>query len=325
VPTRAAARPIGTTPTISRRSTISRWGIARASWSAGVCGRPGFTSGRWPTSSISRPPEPCCCTKRLNLILGLKAEDDPYSGVSVLPSARLTWRIDPALSLWASAQKAIRSPTPFDEDPVEELGGKPFLVGNPNFLPGKLNAYEIGARGQPFSRASLSVSVFYNDYDDLRTIEFSPGPAFPLMLGNLLAGHTYGLEAWGDYQAADWWRLSAGVDLLSKHLAFKPGSSQRLGVAQAGDDPPSQASLRSAMNLGRDVTLDTAFRYVSALPDPLVPAYGEMDVSLTWNLTRHLQLGLAGFNLLHDHHLEFAAPQATAVSRTGQAQLRWRF
>jgi hypothetical protein len=50
-----------------------------------------------------------------------------------------------------------------------------------------------------------------------------------------------------------------------------------------------------------------------------------MDVSLTWNLTRHLQLGVAGFNLLHDHHLEFAAPQATAVPRTGQAQLRWRF
>jgi iron complex outermembrane receptor protein len=264
-------------------------------------------------------------TKRLNLILGLKAEDDPYSGVSILPSARLTWRIDPALSLWASAQKAIRSPTPFDEDPVEELGGKPFLVGNPNFQSGKLNAYEIGVRSQPFSRASFSASVFYNDYDDLRTIEFSPGPAFPLMWGNLLGGHTYGLEAWGDFQAADWWRLSAGVDLLSKHLSFKPGSSQLLGVAQAGDDPPSQASLRSAMNLGHDVTLDTSFRYVGALPDPLVPAYGEMDVSLTWNLTRHLQLGLAGFNLLHDHHLEFAAPQATAVPRTGQAQLRWRF
>jgi len=44
-----------------------------------------------------------------------------------------------------------------------------------------------------------------------------------------------------------------------------------------------------------------------------------MDVSLTWNLTPRLQLGLAGFNLLHDHHLEFAAAQATPVPRTAQA------
>ncbi|HLY80242.1 MAG TPA: TonB-dependent receptor [Caulobacteraceae bacterium] len=264
-------------------------------------------------------------TPRLSLILGLKAEDDPYSGVSLLPSVRVSWRVDPQWSLWASAQRAIRSPTPFDEDPVEEVGGKPFLVGNPNFASGTLNAYEIGARGQLFSRLSLSASVFYNDYDNLRTIEFSPGPALPLTWGNLMSGYTEGLEAWGDFQATDWWRLSAGVDVLAKHLSFKPGSSRLLGVAQAGDDPPSQASLRSAMNLGHDVTLDTMFRYVSALPDPLVPSYGEMDVSLTWNLTRHLQLGVAGFNLLHDHHLEFAAPQATEVPRTGQAQLRWRF
>ena len=262
-------------------------------------------------------------TRKVNLILGLKAEDDPYSGVTLLPSARATWRIDPNLSLWASAQKAIRSPTPFDEDPVEEVGGKPFLVGNPNFQSGKLSAYEVGARGQAFTRVNLSLSAFLNDYDDLRTIEFSPGPAFPLMWGNEMRGHTYGLEAWGDFQAADWWRLSAGVDLLSEHLRFKPGASMLLGIAQAGDDPSTQASLRSAMNLTRDVTLDTSFRYVGALPDPRLPAYGEMDASLIWSLTRHLQLGLAGFNLLHAHHLEY--PGATAVPRTGQAQLRWRF
>jgi iron complex outermembrane receptor protein len=169
------------------------------------------------------------------------------------------------------------------------------------------------------------VQAFYNVYDDLRTVEFSPGHSFPLLWGNGLKGDTYGLEAWGDLQAAAWWRLSAGLDLLGKRLSFKPGASGLLGVAQAGDDPPVQAQLRSSMNLGRRVTLDAGLRYVAALPDPRVPAYAEADVALTWSVTRHVEVQLAGFNLLHAQHLEFAPPQATEVPRIGQALLRWRF
>jgi iron complex outermembrane receptor protein len=264
-------------------------------------------------------------TRSLNLILGLKLEDDPYSGVSTLPSARLTWRANPGLLFWGSAQRAIRSPTAFDTNAQEELPGTStvFLQGNPNFLPETLTAYEAGLRAQPFNRASISVSAYYNDYDNLRTIEFGPGGGFPLQWGNLLQGQTYGLEAWGDLQAASWWRLSAGVDLLAKHLTFKPGSTQLLGVAQAGDDPPTQAQLRSAMNLGPDVTLDADLRYVAALPDPHLAGYAEADVSLTWNLSRHLQLALSGFNLLHSEHVEFVG--GTEAPRTGAAEIRWRF
>ena len=266
-------------------------------------------------------------TQRLNLILALKLEDDPYVGVSALPSVRLTWQVDPHTLLWGSIQDAIRSPTPFDTNAKEELPGTStvFLSGSPNFAPEKLTAYEIGLRAQPGTRLSLSVSGFYNVYDDLRTIEFSPGPRFPLLWGNGIRGDTYGLEAWGDLQAAPWWRLSAGLDLLAKQLTAKPGSSGILPVSQAGDDPPTQAQLRSAMNLGSRVTLDAGLRYVAALPDPRVPAYAEADVALTWAVTRHIELALAGFNLLHANHLEFAAPLATEVPRVGQAELKWRF
>jgi iron complex outermembrane receptor protein len=266
-------------------------------------------------------------TRRLGLILGLKLESDPFVGFSALPSVRMTWRVDPKATIWGSIQQAIRSPTPFDTDAKEALPGTStvFLSGNPDFQPERLTAYEIGLRTQPFARASLSVSAFYNVYDDLRTIEFGPGGGFPLVWGNGLHGDTYGLEAWGDFQAASWWRLSAGLDLLGKQLTAKPGSSGILPVAQAGDDPPTQAQLRSAMNLGPNVTLDAGLRYVAALPDPRVPAYAEADLSMTWNVTRHIALELAGFNLLHAEHLEFAAPQSTEVPRVGQAELRWRF
>ena len=254
-------------------------------------------------------------THRLNLIVGLKLESDPYVGFSALPSVRATWQVGPATMVWGSVQQALRSPTPFDTDAREALPGTTtvFLSGNANFDPEKLTAYEIGLRTQPFARASLSAQVYYNVYDGLRSIEFSPGPAFPLLWGNGVRGDSYGLEAWGDFQAARWWRLSAGVDVLGKRLRFAPGSSGLLGVAQAGDDPPVQAQLRSAMNLGPSVTLDAGLRYVGALPDPHVPAYAEADIALTWAVTRHVELQLAGFNLLHAQHLEFAPPEATEV------------
>ena len=55
-------------------------------------------------------------------------------------------------------------------------------------------------------------------------------------------------------------------------------------------------------------------------------AYAEMDASLMWSLTPRLQLGVAGFNLLHANHLEFpASGGATEVPRTGQVELRARF
>jgi iron complex outermembrane receptor protein len=264
-------------------------------------------------------------TPSLKLILGIKFEGDAYSGVETLPSVRLAWKPTDHVLLWASAQRAVRSPTPFDRDVVETVGVTPFLIGGPNFQPETLIAYELGARVQLSRRASFSASTYYNDYDDLRTIEPKPGGFIPLRWGNGMTGHTYGLEAWGDFQAASWWRLSAGLNLLHKDLSFKPGASGILGVAMAGDDPPHQVFLSSSMNLGRDVTLDAAFRNVAALPAPHVAGYSELNVHLAWNLNDDLQLSLSGANLLHERHQEFPAPQANAVPRSVSVGLQWRF
>ncbi len=263
-------------------------------------------------------------TDRVKLILGLKLEDDPYSGLTPLPSLRATWKVGDTAMLWAAASRAIRSPTPFDRD-VREQAGPAQLLGNPAFQSETLYAYEVGARLQPSARLSFSVSGFFNVYNNLRTIEPAPVTFFPIAWGNLMQGHTYGVEAWGDYQVASWWRLSAAFNILSEHLKFKPGASGILGVAQAGDDPGHQASLRSSMNLGHKVTLDADLRYVGALPNPAVPSYVELNGRIGWNVNDRVQLGLAGSNLLHDHHQEFPGPQANAVPRRVFADLRLRF
>jgi iron complex outermembrane receptor protein len=88
-------------------------------------------------------------------------------------------------------------------------------------------------------------------------------------------------------------------------LSFAPGASKLLGIAQAGDDPHHQASLRSTMNIWDDINLDADFRYVGALPDPKLPEYVELNARLGWRVSETLSLALSGFNLLHGQHLEY--------------------
>ena len=257
------------------------------------------------------------------LVLGAKVEDDPYVGPELLPEARLSWTPNESASLWAAVSRAVRSPTPFDRDVVERLGGQVFLIGGPNFRTEKLTAYELGAKAQPSRRASLSVSAFYNVYDDLRSIELAPVGFLPLRWGNRMAGRSYGVEAWADYQAASWWRLSVGFNALEEKFRFTAGASGLLGLNQAANDPKFQASLKSSAELGPAVTLDTTLRYVSALPDPRVPAYAELDGRLAWALSERVQLAVSGRNLLHDSHREY--PGGDRIRRGVSVDLRWRF
>ena len=262
--------------------------------------------------------------KPVKLIVGLKVEDDPYAGASLLPQARITFTPSPSLMLWAAASRAIRSPTPFDADVREYAGPILFLRGNPNFETEKLTAYELGLRAQPASRLNFSVSAFFNSYNDLRHIEIDPVNFLPLYWGNGIEGYTYGLEGWGQLQATNWWRLMAGLNLLSEHLKFEPGATAVLPISQDVNDPKAQATLRSSMNLGPKVTLDADLRYVGALPDPHVPSYVELNSRIGWAITPKLELALSGFNLLHDHHQEFPSP-AGMVARSVFAELRARF
>lgn len=264
------------------------------------------------------------------LILGLKVEDYPYSATAILPNARLSVQLGERAMVWAAVSRAVRSPTPFDRDVIERLGTIDFLIGGPDFRTEKLTAFEAGGRAQPTSEVTLSVSAFYNRYDDLRSIEINPTTIFPLEWGNMVRGRTYGFEAWADYGITPWWKLSAALNLLKEKFRLKPGAAALLlptlpGVEQQGNDPDVQASLRSSMNLGTAATLDFALRYVGTRPLPRVGDYVELDAHLNHDLTRHLQLSLTGRNLLHARHQEYPTPDANPVTRKILAGLQWRF
>ena len=262
----------------------------------------------------------------LSLIGGVKLEDDPYSGWAFQPNARLSWMATSTTQIWAAVSRAIRSPTPFDEDVGEKLGSTLYLTGNRAFRPERLTAYEVGYRGQPAAVVSLSASVFYNRYDDLRTVNLGPPPhAIPLYWGNDMKGNTWGVEAWADVQITDWWRLSPGLRTLHEDLSFKPGYVPIVGVSQAGDDPSAQGFLTSSMDFGSRLTFDASLRYVNALPDPALRGYYELGARVGWRLSPELELSLSGQNLLHARHLEYPSPSGEAVPRSGMLEIRWGF
>ena len=263
-------------------------------------------------------------TDDLTLIAGLKVEKLPYAGASLLPEIRLAWKPSPTTLIWGAVSRAVRSPTPFDVD-VEERVGPISISGDPNFLTEKLTSFEAGVRLQPATAFSASVSAFYHRYDDLRTIELNPGgpAAFPLTWGNELKGQTYGIEAWADWRVTNWWTLAGGATVLERDFEFEPGASGILGVAQLGNDPPYVITLRSAMNLVRNLTFDLDFRAVGALRDSTVPSYQELGGRLAWQATPSVEVSISGTNLLHGRHQEY--PQGDLIPRRIMGGVALRF
>ncbi len=253
-------------------------------------------------------------TPALDLTAGIRLISDSYTGIEYAPDARLAWHLSGSELVWASVSRAVRAPSRFDAD----LYNTGVFAGGPDFRSEDLLAFEFGYRGQPLAQLSLSISTFYNIYDELRTIEASTAKVFPLVVKNGMAGDTYGVEAWATYALTDWWRLNAGVSALAKTLRLSPGSRDIFGVQYAGNDPSYQAQLRSDMDLPRGFQLELGVRNVAALPSPAVPSYVEGDASINWQVVDGVTLMLTGNNLFHARHQEFIngslAPQAVPRS-----------
>ncbi|MEI9903754.1 MAG: TonB-dependent receptor [Asticcacaulis sp.] len=235
----------------------------------------------------------------LKLTLGLKAENSSYSGFDWLPSARLAWQPDDNNLVWGAVSQAVRTPNRVER----ELEWPGVLPPSPDFQAEKLTAYEAGWRARPADRLSLSLSAFYNVYDDLRTESYTLSPPL-IFLANGAHGTTYGLEAWGKYEVRPGWRINAGFNLLHKHFKLKSGANDLTNLAVAGMDPDYQAQIRSEWTVTDKVGFDLALRRVAKIDNAPVPAYTEADIHLDWRVSQAVEFSLDGQNLLNPRHLE---------------------
>nr|WP_246604872.1 TonB-dependent receptor [Aquisediminimonas sediminicola] len=144
---------------------------------------------------------------RLRLTLGSKFEYNNFTGFEAQPSAKLFYRISPALAVWGGASRAVLTPSRIerhgqgmltlsnagtaqassgmDETTYVRLEGVRHLKSE------RLVALELGARAQFDRNWSLDLSVYANHYDRLLTMEpigFEPiyVPFVPFPVGSII-------------------------------------------------------------------------------------------------------------------------------------------
>lgn len=254
------------------------------------------------------------------LTAGTKFEHNDYTGWETLPSLRLAWSPSARWQWWASLSRAVRAPARLDRD-LRLPPKPPFIIaGGPDFVSEVARVVELGHRGQPSSTLSYALTLYHHDWQKLRSGQPSPNA----VVQNMIAGNSWGLEAWGHWQPLPWLRWSAGFNHLRQDLAVQPGSRDPVGPPALGNDPPRQWQLRATLQPADRHELDVALRHVAALPQPVVPAYTVMDFSYGWRATPHLALTLGGRNLLHGRHPEAnTAPGRSVFGPEAYAQLRW--
>lgn len=279
---------------------------------------------------------------KLFFTIGTKVEHNDYTGWEAEPSVRLQWNVKPDQMLWAAVSRAVRTPSRIDRDlrsPTNLPAPFPqnILVGSDGFVSEKVVAYELGYRAQLSSKLTASVSAFYNEYSDVRSLSASPpgifGLTLPFFFANNLEGQTHGIELNSSYQLKDWWRLHLGYSLLEENIHVKSGETDLNNALNETADPRHQISLRSSMNLPHNVELDAQLRWVDTLHNNkgttigTVPSYTELNIRLGWHPTNKLEFSLTGQNLLHDEHLEYGFPDPTRIEieRSIYAKVQWRF
>ena len=251
---------------------------------------------------------------RLRLMLGSKFEHNDFTGFEIQPGARILWTPHEQHTIWASVSRAVRTPSRAEDDVILNRAvqvAPGFFVpttirGSRGFDSEKLLAYELGYRAQLDPRISVDVAAFYNDYDQLRSLEQDPAAPTQFQLSNKLYGETCGIEAAATLKLTDWWRLKPAYTLLEMDLHKRSGSTDVTSVQDEGKSPQQQFMLRSQMDLPHNISFDCTLRYVDSLPALAISSYLALDVRLGWKPTKNLEVAVGGQNLLQDHHAEFS-------------------
>ncbi|MBK8816924.1 MAG: TonB-dependent receptor [Methylococcaceae bacterium] len=259
---------------------------------------------------------------KLWLTIGSKFEHNDYTGFEGQPSAKLMWAPSSKQRVWASVSRAVRTPSRGEND-IRLLEGiftlpppnnltLPFtLNGNRQYNAEELLSFELGYRFTLANRASLDMTAFYSDYNNLRTS--SPGTLqtagnLPFFFTNEGRGKSYGFETSMVWQMTDWWRWDGTYSFFNAEF-----SQDALTQVINSISPKHKVSLRALLTPIDKVNLDFWFRYnskagaASARTLDVVPIneYVTLDARIGCQIHPAVELSVTGQNLLDSRHLEF--------------------
>ena len=284
--------------------------------------------------------------ERLIVTVGSKLEHNNYTGIEVQPSARALWQLNTDQSVWAAVSRAVRTPSRADDDirinQQAMTGAPPVLIsifGDSDFESEDLLAYEVGYRVRPAEWLSLDIATFYNQYDNLRTLELgspyieaTPAPVhivLPATAANKMDGETYGIEIAADALALEWLHFQLAYTFLQMELNLESSSTDTTSRSAEGQSPHHQISLLTSMNIRRNVELDLWIKYVDELPSLDIDSYISLDTRLSWWPKNNMEISLVGQNLLDNHQLQYKPELIdilpTEVERSVYGKLTWQF
>lgn len=271
----------------------------------------------------------------VHLTLGLKLERNPYTGWESLPNLRVSWAPkDDNNLIWGAISRSVRSPSRIDRDifaPSDPMDGTEHnyvVAGGPRFRSEIARVIELGYRAQPLDQLAYSLTLFYSQYERLRTFEpGSVGTAFSFE--NKASADVYGFEYWMGWQVTPHWRMGGGLVGQQLDMDLDADSRDLSGTTGfAISDPEIYWQLRSSLALTDTMELEAFFRHVGELgaEQTSTPAYDSLDLRLGWQLGPGLELSVVGQNLLDDEHAEFgAAPGYSEFRRALYTKLLWEF
>lgn len=263
---------------------------------------------------------------RLVANLGVRLDSNSYTGVEVLPTARLSYTVEPGSIAWGAVSRAVRSPARFDKELFIPVAEPFFIRGGPDFRSETADVAELGYRSQLADWLSFSVTGFHHWYDYLRG--GYPAPQGGLFVGNGAKARIWGVEAWATARIAGEWEVAGGLLEMRQRRTLRPGFTGEATLTDQGNDPDRQLVLRGTRRFGERHQVSVFARYVGSLPAPAVDAYAQVDARWSFKASSNVEVGLGARNLFNERHAEMepsnGLPQSTfARSAFLDARVEW--
>jgi iron complex outermembrane receptor protein len=267
------------------------------------------------------------------LTFGAKLEHTDYTGFEFEPSVRLQRDLGDSKLVWGAISRAVRTPSRLDRD-IRRPGTPPFLAtGVDTYRSESVVAYELGLRDQINARLGGSFSLFYNDYDHVRSVRSTPVTGFPLYFANDLEGESHGAELSFDTDVKTGWRVRGGYRVLISKLHVRQGGMDvNNGLAETAD-PEHQINLGTSIDLPGNIEFDGLLRWVDELrvnnagQAATIPSYFDLSLRAGMRVTENVELSINGMNLLQDRHVEIGnpGPNRVEVQRSVFAKIALRY